>query len=364
MRHISKIMAIAMMATGMASCEPEQPINNNGGNGGEPATQDPLRGVALVLNEGGWGANEASISLLVDNTTGETENDWFAAKNGRGLGDVAQDMVAYGSKIYVTVWGSKSLEVIDRNSSRSRHISLGEYEPRYMSTHDGKVYISCYSPNSVIRIDTATLQVEATCQLGNYNPEGMAIANGKIFVASQKMGLGNNEFAFDNKVYVIDIASFASTGTVTVGMNPNKVMVYNSQYVVVNCFGEYNASTYSYIDPKVAFINTETHEATIYDYDLTDFDVYNNTVYGFCTSYGNNMYVQLAGDPSNITYISSIMDSGVKPYKININQDTGDEYLTTTGDYIANGDVRFTSQDRTRKWSSQVGMLPTKVVFL
>lgn len=365
MKYLARLLALALVAVSMTACQKEQPtpIDNPSGDTPDPVISDPLRGVALVLNEGSWGNNEASISLLL-NTTGKMDNNWFSLKNGRGLGDVAQDMVAYGNKIYVTVWGSNSLEVIDRNTSRSRHVSLGDRGPRYMATHNGKLYITCYNPNSVIRIDTATLQIEATCQLGDYNPEGIAIANGKIFVASQKMGLGNNEYQFDDKVYIVDLATFSTSATATVGINPNKVMVYNSQYVVVNCFGNYVASTYSYIDPKVAFINIQTHDVTLYDYTLTDFDVYNNTVYGFHTSPGNNKYVTLSGDPLNITYSTELMESGVAPYKISIHPTKGDRYLTTTGDYTEQGDVLFTSYDKTLTWSSQAGMLPSKVVFL
>lgn len=364
MKYLARLLSLALVAVSMTACQKEQPtpIDNPSGDTPDPVISDPLRGVALVLNEGTWGANEASISLLLD-TTGEMVNNWFSLKNGRGLGDVAQDMVAYGNKIYVTVWGSNSLEVIDRNTSRSRRVSLGDRGPRYIATHNGKLYITCYNPNSVIRIDTATLQIEATCQLGDYNPEGIAIANGKIFVASQKMGLGNNEYQFDDKVYIVDLATFSTSATATVGINPNKVMVYNSQYVVVNCFGNYVASTYSYVDPKVAFINTQTNDVTLYDINLTDFDVYDNAVYGFSTS-GDNMYTILRGDPRTITQVFDHIENGVEPYKINIHPGTGDEYLTTTGGYTAYGDVRFTSFDRTRTWSSQVGMLPSKVVFL
>lgn len=360
MKHLNKILGIALMTIGFAACQKEQPVPAD-----TPSdNSDPLHGVALILNEGGWGSNDASISLLLNDTTGEMVNDWFCLKNGRGLGDVAQDMIAYGSKIYVTVWGSKGLEVIDRNTSRSRHIDLGNREPRYMACHDGKIYISCYEPNCVIRLDTTTLQIEATCTLGNYNPEGIAIVGGKIFVASQKMGNSDGSYSFDNKVYVIDVASFANPTTVTVGINPDKVLALDNQYVVVNCFGEYVPSTYSYVNPKVAVINTNSLEVTLYDQELQDMTVYNGSVYGFRSSYGSNMYFTLSGSPTNFTFVSSIMDSGVDPYRININPANGDEYLTTTGGYTSNGDVLFTSKDKTRSWSSQAGMLPSKVVFL
>ena len=366
MQHINKIFAIALLAFCLAACHKDSPAPDGSSQtgGSEPAIADTLRGVALILNEGSWSNNNASLSLLLNDTTGEVINNWFAQKNGRGLGDVAQDMVAYGSKIYITVWNSNSLEVIDRNTSRSRRIDLGDLSPRYIATHGGKLYISCYNPNCVIRIDTASLKLEASCAVGDYNPEGVAVAGGKLFVASNKAGLPDGSYAYDNKVYAIDLASFANPTPVIVGTNPNKVLVFNDQYVVVNCFGDYNASTYSYSNPKVAAINVSSLEATLYDENLEEMAVYNNRVIGFSTSNGETMYRTLSGSPSAFTVSTSYMDNGVEPYKININPANGDEYLTTTGGYIANGDVRFTAADRSRSWSTQAGMLPSKVIFL
>lgn len=363
MKHLFRILTLAFAVLTLTGCEPENPapVDNPSNN----EQQDPLHGVALILNEGMWGGNNASLSLLVNDTTGETVDDWFAQKNGRGLGDVAQDMMAYGNKIYITVWGSNSLEVINRSTSRSRRVDLGDLEPRYLASHDGKIYISCYKPNCVVRIDTATLAIESTCLLGDYNPEGMAAVEGKLFVASQKIGNADGSYSYDNKVYVVDLASFANPTTVTVGTNPNKVLALNNQYVVVNCFGDYNASTYSYTDPELCVINVSTLEVTHYDADITDMDVYNNSIRGFRSSYGSTAtYCTITGTPTAFTFSSGIMDGGVDPYKININPNTGDEYLTTTGGYTSNGEVRFTSNDKTRTWSRQAGMLPSKIVFL
>ncbi len=76
----------------------------------------------LVLNEGNWGNNEAELSK-VDVSTATATNNYFSSVNGRGLGDIGQDMIQYGSKIYVTVTFSNSIEVVDPCTGRATRIA-------------------------------------------------------------------------------------------------------------------------------------------------------------------------------------------------------------------------------------------------
>jgi YVTN family beta-propeller protein len=66
----------------------------------------------IVLDEGKYQANNASLNLYNLATSTNTEN-YFLLKNNRGLGDTGQDMIRYGSKIYIAVYKSSIIEVID-----------------------------------------------------------------------------------------------------------------------------------------------------------------------------------------------------------------------------------------------------------
>ena len=96
---------------------------------------------ALVLNEGSWGANNAVLTAIDVEEGTVVDADWFSSKNNRGLGDVAQDILVYGSKIYATVTFSNSLEVIDVHSGAATRVDLGNRRPRYIAATDGKLYI-------------------------------------------------------------------------------------------------------------------------------------------------------------------------------------------------------------------------------
>jgi YVTN family beta-propeller protein len=67
---------------------------------------------AFVLNQGAFKGNNAGITYynLMSSTT---TSDYFTSKNNRGLGDSGQDMIKYGSKIYVAVYSSSLIEVIN-----------------------------------------------------------------------------------------------------------------------------------------------------------------------------------------------------------------------------------------------------------
>ena len=72
----------------------------------------------LVLNEGGWGANNAGVSR-VDVNAGTANNSFFDDANGRGLGDVAQDILIHDGKAYITVSFSNSIEILDIATGKS-----------------------------------------------------------------------------------------------------------------------------------------------------------------------------------------------------------------------------------------------------
>ncbi len=68
---------------------------------------------SYILNNGNWGSNDASLYCY--NSTNGSLTDIFYNANQIKLGDVAQDMIVYGSKIYVTVSESQTIFVLNKN---------------------------------------------------------------------------------------------------------------------------------------------------------------------------------------------------------------------------------------------------------
>ena len=341
MRQITRILVFGLVVLGLASCAKE---DNNTGH--------VMTIGAYVLNEGDFTANNAAISAL-DITSGDIDNHWFENANGYGLGKQAQDMVLYNSKLYVTVTESNTLEAIDPATGRSTQKSMGTLKPRSIAAEDGKLYITCYTPTCVVRVDATTLAIEDTCMLNGYKPEGIAIANGKAFVA----GAYNDSYQYDNRLYVVDLATFDTLPSITVGSNLNKVMKINDSKLIVS-WGNGSDSPNG-----CAIVDVNSGAVTPVNHGLTKMDVYNGKVYGYDAIYnGPVSWVIISADGSVADFPFTPAIEG-NAYGININPANGDLYILDA-DYQATGDVLCYRQDGTLRFKSETAKFPTKVVFL
>ncbi len=315
---------------------------------------------ALVLNEGSWGGNDASLSsLYIEN--GKIDNEWFEVANGRGLGDVAQDILLYGGKAYVTVTFSNSLEVIDTTTGRSTRHPLSMH-PRYLAANGRHIFVSCYDGHQVAVFDTADF-VHPTniLQLGNFQPEGLAIAAGKLFVASSWIQQQNQNYEYDSLVYVFNLDDYTLVGTVAVGLNPQLVVAIDDSRVAVNYSGDYAA-----IAAGCAVIDANTLAVTQLGRSATGMAAARGILYGFSRQgYSSSATASYwYYDGSTFTNIPVGLNPPFNtPYSISVDT-RGLIYVTTDGNYTAAGDVLCFTADGTLRWRTEAGILPKKVVFL
>lgn len=353
MKQTLQLLALALLALTLGGCEKEKENDHS-------SDTDTTTGATkvLVLNEGSWGSNNASISL-VDPAKAQVSADWFGAKNGRGLGDVAQDMICYGSKVYATVTFSNSLEVLDPTSGQSTRVDMGNRKPRYIAADEGKLYITCYNPCSVVRVDTSSLAIEATCELGTFQPEGIAIAEGKAFVASSNISDASGNYSYDNKLYIVDLATFDNPTTLTVGCNPQKVMPLGDGKLVVNYWGDYGSHP-----AGSAIVDAASLAVTPTGQMLTNMTVHEGKVYGYYAPYGGSTTwtaINADGSVSDFPFSLSLPES---PYGINVDPYNGDFYILTDGNYTANGSVYCFTSGGKKRFEVEAGLLPTKALFL
>ena len=356
MKQFSQWFVPVLAILFLASCERPEP---------EPSPTDsitPDSGKALILNEGVWGGNNASLSFL-DLSSGSLVNHWFRNSNNRNLGDVAQDLVVYGTKAYVVVWNSNSLEVVDTATGTATHVDLGNRGPRYFAAYEGKLYVSCYNPHSVIRIDTATLTIDGTCPLGDYNPEGIAAVRGMLLVASSNISNEQGVYSYHDKLFVIKVSTFSSIGVISVGCNPQKVMAVDSVTAVVNYWGDYANEP-----GGAALIDMQTLQVQQLGVELTNMTVASGSIYGYSTQWApdysskSTTFVRIdVGESYSITPILGSVDFSA--YAIGVHPTSGNVYVATDGDYSANGDLYCFTPDGVRRWKREVGMLPSKIVF-
>lgn len=217
-----------------------------------------------ILNEGTMGNNNSSITYYdVDKKT--VVADYYAQVNGSKLGETANDLQVYGDKMYCVVTGiagkaQSFVDVMDVNTGKSiKRIPFNTtndgFLPRFITFYKNKAYVSRYD-GVISRIDTASLTIDADLQLKNGNDnaaglEGLAVANGKLYVAGSDYYLSSH--SLKDKVVVIDLTTFAKTKDIIINYNPQQIAVAATGEVFVNSWGNYFD-----ILPALQKINTTT----------------------------------------------------------------------------------------------------------
>lgn len=243
------ISAGLMIMAGLTSCSDtkEEPSMPDGDN---PTVSSGL----FVLNQGNYYSGIEGSLNMIDYSDGASQTEVFQKANGRSLGSTPQCGICYGSKVYLGVYDSNTIEIIDKNDYKSiRQIKLPEsgYSgsgPRSMVATGGKVYISMFD-GYVARLDTISLHIDASVQVGP-NPETMAVYNGKLYVPnSDGMSMSGS---FGTTACEIDLGNFTVTQTFNVPENPVQFMA-NETGLYLLCNGNYydvEAKIYK-IDPGV-----------------------------------------------------------------------------------------------------------------
>jgi hypothetical protein len=191
-----------------------------------------------ILSEGYTGNPDNTGSISYYNVkTGELTKNYFSRADGKPLGDGVNDLAIYGSNLYCVVMGGYAgtpgtegyIEVINpENGISKKRIPVTKAdgtngEPRRIVFHEGKAYVSTYS-NSVIRIDTASLEIDYTIPLtGGTYAEDLCLYNNNLYICNSGWGFGNT-------ISVVNLNSF-SEETITVPQNPIEIEITPSGVV-------------------------------------------------------------------------------------------------------------------------------------
>lgn len=322
----------------------------------------------LYITNAGNLSNNINGSLSIIDFDKETvTNDLFMDINARSLGGTPQDAVVYGTKMYIAIYGSNVIEVIDKSTAKSVKQIVPTKEqgtgPRDIVAAGGKVFISMYD-GYVSRIDTASLAIDATIPVGA-NPEEMAIANGYLYVTNSD-GLNYGEGYINGKsVSKIKISTFTEEKKITVGLNPTRICATTEGNLFVIAMGDY-ASTPAIvqkIDSKDEV--TDITKATL-------IAVKDNTLYLINAPYGAEANKYLKYDTQTSTFSTpDFVDQPVdSPCAIAVHPTTGKIYISSYNlvggyaSYTTDGYVNEYSADGKLMKKYDVGVGPCGLNFL
>lgn len=357
--HFLDILMVSVLVVG---CEP-QPIDVNPIP--VPVAGDTYRGM-YVLNEGGYNQNNASLDYL-DFASGTYVTDTFTRANPsviQGLGDTGNDILVYGSKAYICVNGSGLVEIIDARSARHlAQVNLSNC--RRLCAHEGYIYITSYAGRVedhdhqlgyVAKMDTISYQIVATCEVG-YQPEAMAVVDGKIYVANSGGYMGMNTGVYDDRISVITLADFTQTKHIPVGVNPQDIQVDSQHRLWIVTYGNYVdvAANLYCLDPQ-------TEQITAQNIPVTKMAMTQDTLVYYATTYDAmwnpvTEYAKFATQSCQVL-AWTLSNAPASPNGLGVHPTTGHIYVADAGDYVSPGSVVCYSRTGDYQWKVYAGVVP------
>ncbi|MDR1918314.1 MAG: hypothetical protein LBQ65_01560 [Tannerellaceae bacterium] len=331
----------------------------------EPVTpHDPETMGAFILNRGRSTANNAVLSFY-NLAESLMIPDLYQTVNGKGLGDSAEQLLIYGSKTYITVTSSNRLAILDTetgkeiNEFRPYGPTDGPLNPRRMAAANGKVYISYYYGHALAELDTASLEIGRTVNVGRY-PEHVAFSNGKIYVANS----GGLDYPnYGKTVSVINAETFELEKEIEVVINPANLVADSQGDLYLISMGNYGD-----VPNSLQRIDGQTGEVSTLG-KASMFALVNDKLYTVYAQWGDpkvefKRYDVLTEkvDVDNFitdgTSFTSLSAIGIDPLN-------GTIYLADSEDYVATGTLYiFSPEGKLESKQETGGSNPIDIVFI
>ncbi|WP_264530905.1 YncE family protein [Flavobacterium sp. N502540] len=361
----------------LVSCREEETIFPSSDKSvAAPRSDGNIEGFYL-LNEGNMGMNRASIDVF-NYRTGNYTTDIYSERNPtvvKELGDVGNDIKIYGNKVYAVINCSNKVEVIDKwSAKRIKKIDIPNC--RYVTFYKNKAYVSSYSgpvaidPNAeigfVAEIDTTSLEIKRKVTVG-YQPEQMVVHNGKLYVANSG---GYKVPNYDRTVSVIDLETFTEIKKIDVGINLHSMQVDSRGDIYVSSRGDY------YNTPSNLFvIDTKTDEKKMQlDIPVSatclvdDLLYYYSVSWSYLTNSNKVTYGILDTKTKKVINDKIITDGTDKhimiPYGLQVNPETKEIYITDAQNYVVTGYIYCFTPEGKLKWKTTAGNIPAHIAFI
>lgn len=317
----------------------------------------------LILNQGGFGNGNASLSYLSDDLSIFENNSYQSVNPSLILGDTAQDIGFANGNAYIVLNGSNKIEIVNRYTlAHVATISTGLSNPRYIAFANGKGYVTNWGNGgsasddyvAVINLTNNTISTNIPVAEG---PERIIEENNKLYVAHA------GGYGFGSTVTVINAATDTVTTTVNVGDVPNSLEEEDGVLYVM-CGG------------KPSWSGTETAGK------LTKIRLSNNTVIGSLDFgagehpsnldiEGNSLYYTVDSDIFKMTLSATTLPTteifsttsqgvyGVYSFRVEDNK----VFVGDAVDYSSNGKVYVYSLAGDVLSSKTVGVIPAGFYF-
>lgn len=253
-------------------------------------------GNIYVVNYGSYSGAKTTFTSF-DADAKETSQDAYKAANGGvELTSNVQYAAQVGDEIYLMGNNGDQIVAIDAATlvQSSNGVSQDIVKPRYCVSEGNYLYISCWggdiwddeSLSYIAKFNKTTKAVEKKIELPG-GPEGLALANGKLFAALN----------YKDSIAVMDLASDAISYIETEAVSSYFVKDENENLYVsfISTWNDFSESTgLGYINTKDATLDTTyVLDGVTSDYgSVLALDDDNNRIYVVAASYNANWQME------------------------------------------------------------------------
>ncbi len=191
---------------------------------------------AYIINQGNYyGGVSGSVDML-NLSDGTYSRNAFHAANGQSVGDSPQAAEVYGSKVYIPVYASNLLWVLERGTLKIL-ARIEMQEPEDVCATGSYVFVS-NNDGHVSRIDTLSLSIDRHVAVGP-NPAQLTATGGQVFVSISDGYNYNGGYANGKRIAVLDVETGEKVKDIAVGLNPGPICADAHGNVFVVCRGNY-----------------------------------------------------------------------------------------------------------------------------
>lgn len=379
------VLAIALVAA--AGCRKEDTLRFLPGENGEPSDYEVVdaavdasakpSGIYLV-NQGNQGSNKARLDFL-NFHNGFYIRDVFTEYNPevvKGLGDTGNDVQVYKGKVFVAVNGSHKVEIMDAYTMK-RLAQVDIPNCRFIAFDGNCAYVTSYvakdkealktQKGALYCIDLDTYKVTGQVTVG-YQPEQLVIRDGKAYVANS----GGYVAGYDNTVSVVDLKSMKVEYDIEVAVNLQLMLVDAEGTIWVSSIGNYSdvSSTLNYLVKKGdkyelgGSVNVPVSSMALAgDKIYVIGSTYTPPTWALTTTY--NIVNAKTRKLESGSFITDGTESDITTaYMVTVNPGNGDIFVTDAKDYVSSGTLHCYTGSGKHKWSVRTGDIPARIAFL
>ena len=317
----------------------------------------------LILNQGGFGKGNASVSFLSDDFVTQQNNIFSLVNPTLILGDTGQDIGLYQNLAFIVLNASNKIEVVNRYTmAHIATVSAGLNNPRYIAFSNGKAFVTNWGDGGsttddyVAVLNLSTYAVSSSIPVAE-GPERIIENNSKLYVAHE------GGYGYGKTISVINGSTNAVSTTITVGDVPKSLEISNGVLYVL-CGGK---PSYSGAETAGSLVNVSLTNNTV-----------NSTINFPAKTHPSNLklvasdlYYTIKSDIFKSSLTAPILPTaalfsttaqgvyGVYSFAVNNNK----IYVGDAGDYSANGKIYVYSSTGTLEKNYTVGVIPAGFYF-